>query len=154
MHVQKPSSTPKEGESAFMRKLRERKILHVLAGYAGSGFLLIEFAHHILVNHYGFPHQTVDVIIITLSAALLIQVTLKWFQKIDARRIRLEFFLVGLIVMAAVALNVRQIRGMFSHVTGAHVQESLTPREWENSNAVLPFQNMSGDEDQEYSAMG
>jgi hypothetical protein len=66
----------------------------------------------------------------------------------------LEFFLVGLIVMAAVALNVRQIRGMFSHVTGAHVQESLTPREWENSNAVLPFQNMSGDEDQEYSAMG
>jgi len=154
MHVQKPSSTPKEGESAFMRKLRERKILHVLAAYAGSGFLLIEFAHHILVNHYGFPHQTVDVIIITLTAALLIQVLLKWFQKTDSRRFRLEYFLIGLIVMAAVVLNVQAVRGMLSHGEEAHGEIAHTPRAWKNSIAVLPFHNMSSDEEQEYFSDG
>jgi hypothetical protein len=102
MHVQKPSSTPKEGEGAFMRKLRERKILRILAAYAGSGFLLLEFGHHILVNHYHFPHQVVDVIIITLSAALLIQVTLRWFQGSNSlRKYKLEYLLIGVILMAA-----------------------------------------------------
>jgi serine/threonine-protein kinase len=154
MHVQKPSSEPKEGESRFMRTLRERKILHLLAVYAGSGFLLIEFAHHILVNHYNFPHQVVDVIIITLSAALLIQVIVRWFQRAAPSRFRLEYFLIGLIVMAAVVLNVRQIRGMFVHGEEAQGQTAHTPRAWQNSIAVLPFQNMSGDEDQEYFSDG
>lgn len=155
MHVQKPSSEPKEGESRFMRTLRERKILHILAVYAGSGFLLIEFAHHILVNHYHFPHQVVDVIIITLSAALLIQVILRWFQGTTAnRRFKLEYLLIGVILMAAVSLNVRQIWKMFAHGKEASGLETHAPREWENSIAVLPFHNMSGDEDQEYFSDG
>ncbi len=138
-----------------MRKLRERKILRILAAYAGSGFLLLEFGHHILVNHYHFPHQVVDVIIITLSAALLIQVTLRWFQGSNSlRKYKLEYLLIGVILMAAGVLNVRQIRGMFAHGKEAHGQESRTPREWKNSIAVLPFQNMSGDEEQEYFSDG
>lgn len=85
-HIKKPSSSPKKEEGAFMTKLRARGILQTFAGYIGGAVLLIEFAHHILVSHYHFPKQAVDILIISLSAGLISIVTWQWFKGIEKEK--------------------------------------------------------------------
>jgi len=55
---------------SLMGKLRERKIIATLAAFVGSSVVIIEVAHHILVNHYSLPSQIVDICIVTLAGAL------------------------------------------------------------------------------------
>jgi TolB-like protein/tetratricopeptide (TPR) repeat protein len=139
-------STPKENESPFMRKLRERKILAVLAAYVGSGVVLVEFAFHILVHHYHLPRQIVDIIIITLATAMLCNITLKWFQgEKKVRKLKLEILLIILFILIGGFLNAKQIFEIFK----GKPQHAMA-FDWENSIAVLPFANLSGDEDQDY----
>jgi len=106
-----------EGEKtifrAFLRKLKERKIIPAVAAFIGGGAALIEFAHHILVGHYHFPEQVVDYIIVALILALLSTVSWQWFHKIEparrkARRLRKTKFkwiaaLIAAILLLAVA---------------------------------------------------
>jgi TolB-like protein len=148
-HIKKPSSKPKKGEGAFMTKLRTRGILKTFAGFIGGAVLLIEFAHHILVNHYHFPKQTVDIIIISLSTGLLSVVLWQWFTGIEkAKRIRFELFLIPVFIMIGLILNFNQVR-KFGKDKLKDFTEYKT-QEWNNSIAVLPFENMSGDPEQEY----
>jgi TolB-like protein/Tfp pilus assembly protein PilF len=148
-HIKKPSSTPKKGEGPFMTKLRTRGILRTVAGFLGSAVLLIEFGHHILVNHYHFPKQTVDIIIISLSTGLLSVVTWQWFMgREKVRRIRFELFLVPAFILIGLYLNFNQVR-QFGKEKLKEFTEYKT-QEWDNSIAVLPFENMSGDPEQEY----
>jgi serine/threonine protein kinase/tetratricopeptide (TPR) repeat protein len=79
-----------EGEKtilrSFLRKLKERKIIHSVAAFIGGGAALIEFAHHILVGHYHLPKEVVDYIIITLIVALLSTVSWQWFHREEPAR--------------------------------------------------------------------
>ncbi len=148
-HIKKPSSTPKKGEGAFMAKLRKRGILRTFAGFIGGAVLLIEFAHHILVNHYHFPKQTVDIIIISLSTGLLSVVIWQWFAGIEKeKRIRFELFLVLVVVLIGLYLNFNQVRQIGREKLRGFSEYKT--QEWENSIAVLPFGNISGDPEQEY----
>ena len=132
-----------------MTKLRTRGILRTVAGFLGGAVLLIEFGHHILVNHYHFPKQTVDIIIISLSAGLLSVVTWQWFTGSEkVRRIRFELFLVPAFILIGLYLNFNQFR-QFGKEKLKEFTEYKT-QEWDNSIAVLPFENMSGDLEQEY----
>jgi len=139
-------SPPKENESPLMKKLRERRIIAVLAAYIGSGVVLVEFAFHILVHHYHLPRQIVDIIIITLSTAMLSNITLKWFQgEKKERRLKVEIALIILFIVVGGFLNTKQILEIFK----VNVQHASSFH-WENSIAVLPFANLSGDEEQDY----
>lgn len=137
-HIKPPSSTPKEGEHHFIRKLRERGILTTLAGFVGGAVILIELTHHILVNHYHFPHQSVDIVIISLVTGLFSAVSWQWFKgSPKQKRIRFELFLVPLLIIAGLYLNYTRIisigKEKFAHFTQYDTQE------WDNSIAVLPF---------------
>lgn len=148
-HIKKPSSTPKKGEGPFMTKLRSRGILRSLAGFLGGAFLLIEFGHHILVNHYHFPKQTVDIIIISLTTALLCVLTRQWFAGVEKpRKIKFEWILIPLLVFVGGILNFSQVMQIGGEKLGEFTDYKT--QEWENSIAVLPFANMSGDPEQEY----
>lgn len=139
-------SPPKENESPFMKKLRERKILAVLAAYIGSGVVLVEFAFHILVHHYDLPRQIVDITIITLSTAMLSNITIKWFRGGEKRRrLKIEILLVVLFVIVGGFLNTKQIMEMFRGKS-----QNAAAFDWKNSIAVLPFENLSGEADQDY----
>lgn len=70
----------------FLRKLKERKIIHTLAAFIGGGAALIEFAHHILVGHYHLPKIVVDYIIAALIIAMLSTVSWQWFLGEEALR--------------------------------------------------------------------
>ncbi|MEE9501010.1 MAG: tetratricopeptide repeat protein [Candidatus Aminicenantaceae bacterium] len=132
-----------------MTKLRSRGILRSLAGFLGGAFLLIEFGHHILVNHYHFPKQTVDIIIISLTTALLCVLTRQWFAGVEKpRKIKFEWILIPLLVFVGGILNFSQVMQIGGEKLGEFTDYKT--QEWENSIAVLPFANMSGDPEQEY----
>lgn len=132
-----------------MAKLRKRGILKTLAAFVGGAVVAIEFAFHILVHHYHFPSQTVDIIIITLVTAFLCVVTWKWFAGEEKhRRIKIEFFLIPLFIIIGGILNFNQARQIRLEKLGDFTEYKT--QEWENSIAVLPFSNMSADPEQEY----
>ena len=139
------SSLKRYPPSSFMHKLRKRRIIETLAAFAGAGVVIIELAHHILVNHYHFPHQTVDVCIVTLTGALICTLTWRWFKGIKTmKRIKIEIILIPLVILAAAVLDIRLFMQM-----GGQDEEAVIETKWKNSIAVLPFVNRTGDEEQE-----
>lgn len=111
--IKGPAKIKKPLFKSLLSVLKERKIINTLAAFIGGGVASAEFAHHILVNHYHFPHQTVDIIIVTLSAAMLC--TLFWllFRGIRRpRKVKLEFILIPLVILVAFFLVVRLFKEM------------------------------------------
>jgi hypothetical protein len=51
----------KSSLGAFLQKLRKRRIIETLAAFIGGGWLLLEFVHWILVDHYHFLEKTIDI---------------------------------------------------------------------------------------------
>jgi len=100
----------------FWHRLKERKIIETIAAFVGGGVALVEFAHHILVNHYYFPKLTVDVTIAALMVGMIATVTWRWFRREEVRRRRISpihrfklkwiaaLIFVGLIVFFAYTL--------------------------------------------------
>jgi TolB-like protein/Tfp pilus assembly protein PilF len=94
---------------SLMGKLRKRKILATLAAFAGSGVVIIELAHHILVNHYHFPHQIVDICIVTLTGALIATLFWQWFKGTEKRpgNIKVEVLVTPLIILIILAVDLK-----------------------------------------------
>lgn len=113
MHIGKKSTSPskKYPPGSFVGKLRERKIIATLVAFAGSGVVIIELAHHILVNHYHFPPQTVDVCIVSLASALLGTLIWRWFRGTEERRgnVKVEVLVVPLIILLTLAIDLKLV---------------------------------------------
>ena len=196
MHIGKTSSSdPKKyPPGSFKGRLRERKIVATLAAFAGSGVVIIEVAHHILVNHYHLPHQIVDICIVTLVGALLGTLIWRWFRGVEKRpgNVKVEVLVVPLIILLTVVVDLKLIFSMSgisinmllveivalclgiawivfkSLQWAASVPEAerragaLTPTkekpisfpEWKKSIVVLPFDNISSEEGQDYFCNG
>ena len=114
---------------SFIRKLRNRRIIKTLAAFVGVGVAIVEFAHHILVNHYKFPPQTVDLCLVTLTAVLLCTLIWRWFGgKTILSNIKLEFSLIFLVILITVFFDVRivlQITRANIDQNEKHKEESL-----------------------------
>jgi|GEM_PF-5429782 len=58
-------SSSDEGKKTFfaslVSNLRKKKIIETLAAFIGGGWLIIEFVHWILVDHYHFPEKSIDI---------------------------------------------------------------------------------------------
>ena len=196
MHIGKTSSSdPKKYPPAsFMGRLRERKIVATLAAFAGSGVVIIEVAHHILVNHYHLPHQIVDICIVTLVGALLGTLTWRWFRGAEKRpgNVKVEVLVAPLIILLTLVIDLRFIFNMtdipinmlligiaalglgvawiiFKSLQWAATVPEVVKKdkvlrltekgqeekpisfpEWKKSIVVLPFQNISPEEGQDY----
>lgn len=143
------SPDPPKAAGPFLTMLRERKIIQATAGFVGGGVVLVEFAHHILVNHYHLPHQLVDITLISLITAWISIITWRWFlpdkKTARIRKVRWELILVPVFLVVGISLDALQIRHM---IRGK--PEALQESSWENSIAVLPFENIGGGDEQEY----
>ncbi|NOR15420.1 MAG: tetratricopeptide repeat protein [Candidatus Aminicenantes bacterium] len=132
-----------------MAKLRSRGILKTLVAFVGGSVVAIEFAFHILVHHYHLPSQTVDIIIIKLVTAFLCVVTWQWFAGEEKpRKIKFEMILIFMFISIGGILIFNQVRQIGREKLGDFTEYET--QEWDNSIAVLPFENMSGDPEQEY----
>jgi TolB-like protein/Flp pilus assembly protein TadD len=134
------------GFKGFLFKLRKKRIIEILAGFIGGGWLIIEFVDRILVAHYHFPDKTIDITFITLLCALLCILIWRWFGGIERpRKFKPELVFIPLAVLIAVLLDINLIL----HIKGAASGTFPAPK-WKNSIAVLPFVDMSPQKDQEY----
>jgi len=173
-----------------MGRLKERKIIATLAAFVGSGVVIIEVAHHILVNHYHLPHQIVDICIVTVIGALIGTLIWRWFRGAEKRsgNVKAEVLVVPLVVLLTVVIDLKFIFVM----TGVSVnmlivgfvalflgiawvvfkslqwaagvpeaekkapisppieQKPISFPEWKKSIVVLPFENISPEEGQDY----
>jgi TolB-like protein/TPR repeat protein len=90
-----------------LTKLRQRGIIATLAAFIGGGWLLVEVVERLLVGHYKFPEESIDLTVVSVVGALLATLVWRWFGSTDKRpgNIRVEILLVPLILLATVAID-------------------------------------------------
>jgi serine/threonine-protein kinase len=99
-----------EGQShfkTFILKLRKRHIVETLAAFIGGGWLILEFVDRLLVAHYHFPDETIDLTFITILAALICTILWRWFRGTEKRpgNVKIEVLLVPLIILTALCID-------------------------------------------------
>ncbi len=102
---------PKKGKKpllkAFLAKLRKRHIIETLAAFIGGGWLLIEVVERLLVGHYRFPEETIDLTVVSVIGGLLSTLVWRWFRGTEKRpgNVKVEVLLVPLIILATLAID-------------------------------------------------
>jgi TolB-like protein/Tfp pilus assembly protein PilF len=131
---------------ALLAKLRKRRIIETLAAFIGGGWLLVEVVERLLVGHYHFPEKAIDITVVTLIGGLLCTLIWRWFSGQEKpRKLKLEHFLIPLVLLITVLLDVN----LLLHLKDPE-PEAIPAAKWKNSIAVLPFDNISPEEGQDY----
>ena len=135
----------------FFSRLRKKRIPEILAGFVAGGWLILEFVHWILIDHYHLPENLLDITFITLLCALACTLVWRVFSGAEQRRrkFKVEFLLIPLFVLVAATLNVRLI-GTWARAeiaAGADTEgTALVPQKADPKRAVVAtFENMTGD---------
>ena len=155
MHTKKktPAESVPPPKNPLMRKLRERKIFETVAAFVGVGWLILEFVHWILVDHYKWPERLIDLTFITLLGALLISLTWRWFRSPAAkqRKVKIEYLLIPLFLIITLILDIQVLihlneghgsqhgQSDYEKKTASHLDDLAAPV---NSIAVLPFRSL------------
>jgi TolB-like protein/Flp pilus assembly protein TadD len=132
---------------SILHELRKRKIIETLVAFIGGGWLIIEFVHWILVDHYHFPEKSIDITFISLLGALISTIIWRLFRESEKkdRKFKWELILIPLVVLATLLLDVSLLMKPDKHI-GEHTHKT----KWDNSIAVLPFADLSPTRDQGY----
>jgi len=93
--------------SKILTKLKKRHIIETLAAFIGGGWLLVEVVERLLVGHYHFPEETIDLTVVSVVGALLATLVWRWFRSLEKRpgNIKVEILLVPLIILTTVAVD-------------------------------------------------
>jgi len=144
---------PKTGLGRFVLKLRQRRIITTLAAFIGGGWLLLEFVHWILIDHYHLPETLLDIAFLTTLCALLSTLAWRWFREGErkARKVKPEYILIPVLIAVALVFDVRLFLRMGKAETEAHAAPAP---QWLNSIAVMPFADLSRANDQDYFCEG
>ena len=105
-----PEKHPQIAESGFrahFAKLRKRHIIETLAAFIGGGWLLVEVVERLLVGHYKFPEELIDLTVVSVIGALLSTLVWRWFRGTEKRpgNVKVEVLLVPIIILATAAID-------------------------------------------------
>lgn len=123
MSSSKGEKAPSKETNSFIRpfltKLRKRRIIETLAAFIGGGWLLVEVVERLLVGHYKFPEESIDLTVVSVIGALLSTLVWRWFRGTEKRpgNVRVEVLLVPLIILITLAIDLNlilQIAGVSS----------------------------------------
>lgn len=136
---------------SLLYELKRRKIIETLVAFIGGGWLIIEFVHWILVDHYHFPEKSIDITFISLFGALISTIIWRSFRESEKkkRKFKVEYIFISLVILVTLLLDVS-----FLMKSERHVEEETQKMAWDNSIAVLPFADLSPAGDQEYLSDG
>jgi len=105
--AEKHPQIAESGFRAFFAKLRKRRIIETLAAFIGGGWLLVEVVERLLVGHYEFPKESIDMTVVSVIGALLSILVWRWFGGTEKRmgNIKVEVLLVPLIILTTLAVD-------------------------------------------------
>jgi len=135
----------------FFSRLRKKRVPEILAGFIGGGWLILEFVHWILIDHYRLPENLLDIVFITLLCALVCTLAWRVFGGAEKRRrkFKVEILLIPLFILVAAYFNIRLIgtwRGAENAAgTDSEGPGSARPKADPMRAAVATFENMTGD---------
>jgi TolB-like protein/Tfp pilus assembly protein PilF len=132
MHMPKRSDHPSAGASnvlqgdedprtaGFLDKLRKRKIIQTTAAFIAGGWLVLEFVHWILIDHYHIHEKWLDIAFISLLGAFLCAVVWRWFESATTHpgNVRVEVLLVPWVALLTIAVDLILIL----EITGTRVK--------------------------------
>jgi adenylate cyclase len=95
----------------FLARLRKRRIIETLVAFIGGGWLLVEVVERLLVGHYHFPEEIIDLTVVSVIGALLATLVWRWFRSAEKRpgNIKIEVLLVPLIILATLAMDLNLV---------------------------------------------
>ena len=117
--------------SQFWQELKRRRVIHVIIVYATAAFVIIELVDNVYES-LRLPDWTPTLVILLLVIAFPFAIIFSWIYDITLKGIR----------------KTEPIK--LADKKGKDVSESDNTSRFENSIAVLPFQDMSPEKNQEY----
>ena len=155
---------PKKGFRWFFRELKERKIFATLAAFIAGGWFIMEVVHWLLIDHYHFPEESLDITLVTLIGALCSILIFQWFRVSEqtVERIKMQIILISGVVLVSGLLDMMLLQQIIRHEesvieesehrdqSGFIPAESSPPiPEDKPSIAVLPFASIGNDPNNE-----
>jgi adenylate cyclase len=143
--------------SSFLSRLKERKLFHWAVAYLAAAWLVLQVLD-ILASPFAWPALVMRAATVLLAIGFLAVLVLAWYHGERGRQrvsgIEL-LMLTGILAIAAAATGlVARGSGGAPAPGGGTLSTAEAPVAEQGSIAVLPFVNMSGDEQQEYFADG
>ncbi len=144
--------------SEFLQRLKQRKLVQWTVAYVAAAFALLQ-GIDIVAQRFGWPEQTMRLVIIALSVGLFVTLVLAWYHgERGAQRVTgTELLILALLLAIGGGLLWR-----FASITRGPTEQSVAARASAesksevnaNSVAVLAFANLSDDKGSEYFSDG
>jgi TolB-like protein len=141
----------------FLQRVKERKLVQWTVAYVAAAFALLQ-GIDIVAQRFGWPEQTMRLVIIALSVGLFVTLVLAWYHgERGAQRVTGTELLILALLLALGG-------GFLWRFVGASRERSVRPAPTasspapaaipEKSIAVLPFENLSDEKANAYFADG
>lgn len=141
-------------EPIFSAQLKQRKLVQWALAYVAAAFGLLQGVD-IIAQRFGWPEQTMRLLIIALSVGFFITLVLAWYHgERGAQRISgIELLILTVLISLGGVMLWRSATGLHSRtVASGDARPSIAIAE--KSIAVLPFENLSDDKANAYFAEG
>jgi TolB-like protein len=143
------------GNQSWIEKFKERKVGRTLAVYLGSAWVFIE-AFNFLIDHFNWNAAVLNIVILLVIFGLPASVIYVWFQQKFTKRAIFLQVINGLLAISVISftlirpdsINPTQLRLLKFKNNQQKLAEAI------RSIAVLPFDNYTGDDSQDFLAFG
>jgi len=145
--------------SEFLQRLKQRKLVQWTLAYVAAAFALLQ-GIDIVAQRFGWPEQTMRLVIIALSVGFFVTLVLAWYHgERGAQRVTGTELLILALLLAIGGGFLWRFADLSTKATAsAALPSANTPpipgRIPEKSIAVLPFDNLSEDKSNAYFAEG
>jgi len=142
----------------FLRRLRDRKMVQWALAYIAAAFALIQVID-IVAQRFGWPDALERILLIALAIGLFVVLVLAWYHgERGAQRVSgAELMILALLLAIGGAILFRFAPGgaapTASAMSSTLTSTAAVPAS-AKSIAVLPFESLSADKDNEYFASG
>ncbi len=144
--------------SEFLQRLKQRKLVQWTVAYVAASFALLQ-GIDIVAQRFGWPEQTMRLVIVALSVGLFVTLVLAWYHgERGAQRVTgTELVILALLLAIGGGLLWRFAsiaRGPTEQSGAARVSAESKSEISAKSVAVLAFANLSDDKGSEYFSDG